>query len=358
MMDTTAKNKILVLGREAVELPKLVDSIINDTETNARAETNSKIQWLIDTRYFNATVEFWIDNTEQLPQTHVEFMREWLKSPTKFDNDNDSEEEEEEVAHSAKEIPIDEAMATLQEHLGDVVDAIVFVFDPLVPESFADILPWARMGRVHQPEVLLCVAQNTHANNNDNSNADNKAESCGDMDRWFEWCVSNGWEWVDLTDSDPDTEYTVGRIRESLMSNQWDTMVVKKKQAEKEENAPAQLDTLAENDVADSDDFRPSGMNGQEVWDSFDSITQQLDAARIDTLHQSLFTEIPLQGQQTNRPDGPTGLDGNGTDDGQDDVSELIARIRSMRSEISQMPDKEQARARAAELAMALARKL
>ncbi|KAJ2065029.1 hypothetical protein GGI17_000630 [Coemansia sp. S146] len=316
--DVAAKNKILVLGRPKVNKAQIVNSVVSKTPLDYATaidddEDGAKIEWSLRTRYYQAQLEFWVDNTECLPSSQVEHMKEWLANP-----DLHSE--------TTSDIPVDPSIAQLQEHLSEVVDAVIFVFDPADPSSFTDILPWARFAKLHIPGVLLCVAVS----------ADGKPAEAN-KDEWFEWCVANGWEWLDLTDTDPDTEYTVERLREALESNEWANMEPIKK-APNHDNPPAATPAVPEASSITAQDTATAEPQEQETkseWDGFDDVAQTLDAARVDAMHQALFS----------------GENENG------DMAGVLARIRSARDEISQM-DQDKARTRAAELAMAVAKML
>ncbi|KAJ2891963.1 hypothetical protein GGI21_005725 [Coemansia aciculifera] len=188
-----------------------------------------------------------------------------------------------------------------------------------------DILPWARFAKLHEPGVLLCVA----------ATRDGKPVDTDDKDGWFDWCVVNGWEWLDLTDTDPDTEYTIERIREALESNEWDGMETVKKTNDTSSNLPdtdVTTTTSTHDDVATAE---PLEQEQKGEWDGFDDVARTLDPDRVDAMHHALFSGENEHG----------------------DMATVLARLRSMRDEISQM-DQTQARSRAAELAMAVAKKL
>ncbi|KAJ1843279.1 hypothetical protein LPJ70_003458, partial [Coemansia sp. RSA 2708] len=262
------------------------------------------IEWHMETRYYRAELEFWVDSTERLPDAHIQSMQQWLDDPDKYPDDDTSA------------LPIEDGVAELQEQLGEVVDALVFVFNPGRPETFADILPWARFARTYCPNVLLCVATGDST----------CAEAC--KDAWFGWCVAAGWEWVDLTDSDPETEYTVARIREALAANEWPTM------ESKSQGTPAAASPAAE----PSNPKDTLGVDGDEheEWSRFDRIAGNIDPSRVEHLHRTMFASA-------------------GSDKG--DVSAVLDQLREMREEISRL-DPEQARIKAAELAMAATKRL
>ncbi|KAJ1668105.1 hypothetical protein IW140_000728 [Coemansia sp. RSA 1813] len=374
-MDPLEKNKILVLGRSTVDKDGLVQSIASPTLADGQsqqpvaANESSKVTWSMETRYYSAELEFWLDTTEPLPEPERRYMQGWLEAPDSHNSDNDDGDDvvtydgestaKNIVKPNTQHIPIDESMVKLQEHLSDVVDAVVFVFDPTDPSSFTDILPWARYGRLYQPGVLLCVAASGPIGNNQAPELPRSAGisgSGGSKDKWFAWCIRNGWEWVDLTDSDPDTEYTVGRVHEALTSNEWPNMVMKQhpRQTAGPPNHIVQNDN-GEPDIAQTSntsksgesETRPLGKNEQEEWDLFDSISRSVDPGRVEALRRLLFatngTEQVLS--ENSKP---------GSDDDTGDLAPLLDRLRRIRDEISHL-DKDQARAKAAELAMAFA---
>ncbi|KAJ2008725.1 hypothetical protein H4R26_000044 [Coemansia thaxteri] len=323
MDHTTSKNKILVLGRPEINKARIVDAVISQQplldlsspDAKNDDEMGAKTPWELQTRYYQASLEFWVDSTEQLPQEQAEHMQKWLANPSQHDDSTD-------------DIPMDASMNELQAHLSEVVDAIVFAFDPTNSTSFTDILPWARFSKVHEPGVLLCVAVRGAGN----SCCGQLAEE--DKDAFFKWCVVNGWEWLDLTDTDPETEYTAGRLREALVSNEWANMV-----ATAEEKRSARSPSPIASDDGAAVAKEPQCSAERSEWDGFDYIARSVDPARIDAVHQALF----------------------GTSEGHEgDVEAVVAQIRNARNEISQMDHADQSgrRSRAAELALAVAKRL
>ncbi|KAJ2744074.1 hypothetical protein H4S06_005491 [Coemansia sp. BCRC 34490] len=385
-MDHLQKDRILVLGRSTVDKNGLVQSIVSPSSANAPAlpsavpSDSCKVKWCMETRYYCAELEFWIDTTEQLTEPEQKYMHDWLEDPDCHNDDDDelldTQDGAEKVGVSGSQsvIPVDESMAQLQEHLSDVVDAVVFVFDPSDPESFVDILPWARYGRLYQPGVLLCVAATGPITG---TRSDPGPEPC-DIDRsevekekWFGWCVVNGWEWVDLTDTDPDTEYTVGRIGEALASNEWATMTMKQQQQQHpQRQAPAPSNPETQNSqngsetthrsdttMSEKDEARPLGDKEQEEWDLFESVAQSVDPERVETLRKLIFASGGF-GQGSDLPHSSRIATSNEgvleTDNDAGDMAAVHARLARFREEISHL-DKDQARAKAAELAMAFA---
>ncbi|KAJ2120708.1 hypothetical protein IW147_004847 [Coemansia sp. RSA 720] len=301
-----AKNKILVLGRPEINKVELVHSIMAGTNTPcvAGSDASAQIAWHIDTRYYTAQTEFWVDNTEPLSTPHTQLM---LSDP------------------AASSIPIDAPTHELHTALSPLVDAIVFAFDPRDSSSFTDVLPWARFAQDYEPSVLLCVAIGDKVSGMD-----------GQKDEWFDWCVQMGWEWVDLTDMD-ESEYSVGRVRDALVANEWATMVPKTN-SKSNSNVDPKPDSNVDPKPDDSNvdiqaeptiDAPPEQRN---EWDRFDKVAGTIDPRRVNELHRSLFTETA-----------------------QNDMSGLMSQLHTLRNEIAQL-DPETARMRAAELALALAK--
>ncbi|KAJ1788369.1 hypothetical protein LPJ59_005551 [Coemansia sp. RSA 2399] len=323
----------------------------------------------METRYYSAELELWVDTTEPLTESERQYMQRWLDDPDSHNDDgaasSDGEGTKKKAAKlSTETIPADESMVQLQEHLSDVVDAVVFVFDPAYPDSFSDILPWARYGRLYRPGVLLCLAVSGPIG--DDTQAPEPLRSSGvvggsdsSRDKWAAWCISNGWEWVDLTDSDPDTDYTIERVREALASNEWANMSLKQHprrtaagppkpsvQADHGESDKAQTNSDTAEKSGENETTRPQGEKEQEEWDMFESIARSVDPGRVEALRRLLFAAGGTE--QTSLEESRHETD----DDAAADIAPLLDRLRRMREEISHL-DKDQARAKAAELAMA-----
>ncbi|KAJ2556758.1 hypothetical protein EV175_001788, partial [Coemansia sp. RSA 1933] len=319
-----------------------------------------KVKWALDTRYYSVELEFWIDTTEQLSESERQYMQSWLEDPDRH-NDVDAQPN---TTHSV--IPVDGSMVQLQDHLRDVVDAVVFMFDPADPSSFADILPWARYGLLNEPGVLLCLAASAGPIGEIQKSVSSKSVgtvgSEDDKDKWVAWCISNGWEWVDLTDPDPDTDNTVERVREALVSNEWADMMVKQPlrrttaadpptpsaQVDPNEPEQPQPDSSDNGSTSSNVGTRPIGEKEQEEWDLFESISQSVDPGRVEALRSMLLAYSASEQIQP-------GDDRLEAVDDSTDIAPLLDRLRRMREEISHL-DKDQARAKAAELAMAFAK--
>ncbi|KAJ2616154.1 hypothetical protein H4S08_000909 [Coemansia sp. RSA 1365] len=344
MVDALEKNKILVIGRPESKKDELVKSFIS-TEPTGSSEIltidsdTAKVDWQVETRYYCASLEIWMDSTEQLPADQIQYMQRWLDNPDMHSALIDEKEDGTTTDMPERTIPVTRDMEELQQHLREVVDAVVFVFDPMRPETFADILPWALFGQKYKPGVLLCVAY---------GKSDDQ-DIGGLKDKWFSWCIECGWEWVDLTDEDPDTEYTVARVHEALTSNEWSTMRIKEQvaQSTSQSNSTTEAVTSTMSDttnVLSSDKSfetniveKPQGDVESKEWAMFDEIASEVDPKRVDALHRLLFDNSDPEGQGS-------------------DISALLDRVRGMRDEISEVESKEARRVKAAELAMAIAR--
>ncbi|KAJ1994138.1 hypothetical protein GGI25_000827 [Coemansia spiralis] len=378
------KNKVLVLGRASVDKDGLIRCIMSPESPGERASAigssaeSAKIKWSLETRYYKAELEFWVDSTEQLTEPERQYVLDWLETPDSHLQDTTDDEctNTNIPSLNTQTIPIEDSMVQLQEHLSEVVDAIIFIFDPDIPSSFTDILPWARYGRLYQPEILLCVAVSGPISRNSPTepavSADDDEVVDEARDKWFAWCISNGWEWVDLT----DPEYSIDNIRDSLTSNEWANMAVKQQHnnafvnwqptslpsspiiALQEAEQSRQHEDRADIRVS-VEKTRPSGKKEQEEWDLFENVSRSVDSRRVEALRKMLLSSTgPQLGQPTVGSGRPfTSNEGNllKEDDGSGDIAPLMAQVRHMREEISKL-DPEQARAKAAEIAMAFAK--
>ncbi|KAJ1814021.1 hypothetical protein LPJ75_002945 [Coemansia sp. RSA 2598] len=108
---------------------------------------------------------------------------------------------------------------------------------------------------------------------------------------------------------------------------------------------------------------RPEGDKELAEWAAFDEVSKTIDDAHVENLHRTLFSH----GRSQTKSGDPSFKDNGGDNDDDDDdddsnfdmgdIAALMSRIQAMRSEISKIEDPQLARKRAAELAMALAKK-
>ncbi|KAJ1675424.1 hypothetical protein EV182_001293 [Spiromyces aspiralis] len=154
----------------------------------------ARIPWSIDTKYYTAEVEFWVDSTDHLSQ-----------------DTTDGEEQD--------TMTTDE----LHKSLADLVDAVIVVYDPAWPDTFQDIYVWERFAAKYDPDIKICFAW--HAG------ASSKPEGLeGEIDRAEQWCLEHGWELVVDAGLEPydQEENSIDRIRDALINKTWGTMVSKK----------------------------------------------------------------------------------------------------------------------------------
>ncbi|KAF9350560.1 hypothetical protein BGX26_011276 [Mortierella sp. AD094] len=149
------------------------------------------IPWTIDTKYYSVQVDFWIDETEAQGKAELDRMIE---------------------------------SGELDE-MGTVVEAVVFCFSKNQPSTFHDIKPWLNFVERHEPSITLCVATSAPKTETQDMVQDLSMsnEAITDYD---DWCLGNGFEFIDLDDqsSDITQDEHVGldRIMEALAAHMWD----------------------------------------------------------------------------------------------------------------------------------------
>ncbi|CAG8595620.1 15980_t:CDS:2 [Cetraspora pellucida] len=166
------RNKILVLGRRG--------DISKDFEDHA----GKRVPWKIATKYYTAQVEFWIDETVQKDLADAEVIKG-------YENEESG--------------------------IGNVVDAILFVFRKDQPSTFDDIHVYLPFIRIYEPSIILAIGTGKIDAN----------KSHEDEDAFENWCLENGFEYVDAEEEEQENGERVGlnRILEALQSNMWEGMV-------------------------------------------------------------------------------------------------------------------------------------
>ncbi|ORZ13832.1 hypothetical protein BCR41DRAFT_371353 [Lobosporangium transversale] len=161
------------------------------------------IPWTIDTKYYSVKVDFWIDETEAHKKAELEKMIE------------DGELDE----------------------MGAVVEAVIFCFSKNEPSTFYDIKPWLAFVERHEPSITLCVATGAPKPSPHQEERLNIPEREEVVDDYDEWCLGNGFEFVDLEDQPSnlthDEHVGLDRIMEALAAHMWDGL--KKKSSKKRE---------------------------------------------------------------------------------------------------------------------------
>ncbi|RUP44055.1 hypothetical protein BC936DRAFT_150010 [Jimgerdemannia flammicorona] len=211
------KNKILVIGRRRVGKLALITKLLTVVShplppdlppaTNPTGHAGLKIPWRIDTKYYAADVQFWVDETA-----------------------------------SPGEEAVEEAMRQYEDKangVGDVVDAIVFVFRRDRHDTFTDLERWTPFVRRYEPAIALCVGVEAGLVGGE---ANVEAGTAKEREEYEDWCLENGFEYIDLDAREEDDDNTgsdhaeatrttdppgLARVLEALQSNMWDGMTRK-----------------------------------------------------------------------------------------------------------------------------------
>ncbi|KAI1302811.1 hypothetical protein EDD11_005506 [Mortierella claussenii] len=154
------------------------------------------IPWTIDTKYYSVKVDFWIDETEARRRVELERMIE------------------------AGEL----------DEMGAVVEAVIFCYSKNEPSTFHDIKPWLAYVERHEPSITLCVATGAPSTQQEQEagqmQQDHTAEDEEVVDDYDEWCLANGFEFIDLQDEPrdltQDEHVGLDRIMEALAAHMWD----------------------------------------------------------------------------------------------------------------------------------------
>ncbi|KAF9091630.1 hypothetical protein BGX23_004987 [Mortierella sp. AD031] len=197
------------------------------------------IPWTIDTKYYSVEVDFWIDETEEQGGPELEKM---------IDSGD-----------------LDE--------MGAVVEAVVFCFSKNQPSTFNDIKPWLAFVERHEPSITLCVA--TDAPMAQDAARENRLES-DVVDDFDDWCLANGFEFIDLQDqpldSNLDEHVGLDRILEALAAHMWDGL--KRKSSKKRDLHERSMMMSFQDDDTDMlgetswrDHARRKSLNGQDIGD-------------------------------------------------------------------------------------------
>ncbi|GBB95500.1 hypothetical protein RclHR1_02550012 [Rhizophagus clarus] len=180
------RNKILVLGRRGAgklsiikQLLSITNHSIDSFNTEDKNHSGIKIPWNINTKYYNAKVDFWIDET--LHKDHVN--KEVIQG---YENEENG--------------------------IGKVVDAILFIFKKDELGTFDDIKVFLPFIQQYDPAITLAIGTGKNAHDiNDDSYED--------------WCLENGFEYVDMEATKKeniDERIGIERILEALQSNMWE----------------------------------------------------------------------------------------------------------------------------------------
>ncbi|KAF9961817.1 hypothetical protein BGZ72_001733 [Mortierella alpina] len=225
-----------------------------DAQTRTRPKLDHSgvtIPWTIDTKYYSVQVDFWIDETEAHGRAEMERM-------------------------------IDSGEL---DDLGAVVEAVVFCFSKNQPSTFHDIKPWLSFVERHEPSITLCVATDAPmAGSQDMDHTENEI-----VDDYDDWCLGNGFEFIDLQDqpSDMISDEHVGldRIMEALAAHMWDGL--KRKSSKKRDQHDRSMMMSFRDDDVD--------MTGEYPWKDHNSRRSLrgpglgLEAGDLDSLNESML---------------------------------------------------------------------
>ncbi|RCH92048.1 hypothetical protein CU098_010264, partial [Rhizopus stolonifer] len=133
-----------------------------------------KIPYKMDTKYYSAKVDFWLDEIEQEQETIPKYIE--------------------------------------NKQVSQVIDAFVFVFDKA--EHFESIKLWLPFLDKTEPNIRMCINQ-SHQNTEDMN----------------DWCLSNGFDYVDMNEKTetPMDKVGIALALEILQTNLWDGMIRKDK---------------------------------------------------------------------------------------------------------------------------------
>ncbi|CAG8454202.1 4417_t:CDS:2 [Ambispora leptoticha] len=356
------RNKILVLGRRGVGKLSLIKDIIAKSKPDTIKEETSTVllpststseskdttehddpihsgltlPWHISTRYYTADVQFWIDETVDEELVDPKVIRTY-----------ESEES----------------------GVGDVVDAVVFVFRKDEPSTFNDIRSFLPFIARYEPAITLAVGKSS------NKTVATKASDMVADNQYMDWCLENGFEYVDF-----DARIGIDRILEALQSHMWDGMT------RLSNVMSGSRSKLSFNDVADSgnDDIdneyssigtvklgNPELQYNQELLEAISQLKigtgvtaaddikkNKSDASQmrqhdvdsdtelfqdlpnqkeIETMHQQLFGDIDHD--DDDHDDVNFDLDGNG--EASDGLERVLTRLTSLREKCKSLPDDE-----------------
>ncbi|KAK3821156.1 MAG: hypothetical protein J3Q66DRAFT_148338 [Benniella sp.] len=196
------------------------DALSSESQNQKRTTLDHSgvtIPWTIDTKYYSVQVDFWIDETDVQGRAELERMV---------------------------------ASGELDE-MGSVVEAVIFCFSRNQPSTFYDIRPWLAFLERHEPSITLCVATDAPSMHSHETEQEALADE-ETVDDYDDWCLGNGFEFVDLQErpSDLAQEEHVGldRIMEALAAHMWDGLK-RKSSKRREEHERSMMMSFQDDDV-------------------------------------------------------------------------------------------------------------
>ncbi|GAB5589749.1 hypothetical protein Unana1_04649 [Umbelopsis nana] len=240
------RNKILVIGRPNAYKLDIVKQLLTESQCKVPEDLNDSSQmipWTIDTKYYTASVDIWLD--------HIE---------------SDAEE--------AVKAFVDD-----KNGICEVVDCLVLVFRKDEPESFDDLKLWTAFVEKCDPSVKIVVGTSSEL-------------PPKNMDDVENWCTNNMFVYVDADEkqqikSEDEFGDKVGipLLLETLEANLWDGLVLKSSS-----QAPSEIDTARlqmldlgledeDGDFTDLPSEKDIRKMQQELFGAFDDPNDGLDQA-------------------------------------------------------------------------------
>ncbi|KAI9262399.1 hypothetical protein BDA99DRAFT_482509 [Phascolomyces articulosus] len=292
------RNKILVVGNKDVDLVEFVKGIFkacekelpqkhvdDELKKSEGKQSGITIPWVIDTKYYTASVDFWLDQVDGDPKV--------IEGYTNQDN-----------------------------AIGQVVDAFVYVFRKDKLSSFDGIKKWIPFLESCEPSIQMCVGH-----------GEPKEDEDSDLGSIEDWCLDHQFEYVDLDEKTVEPLDKAGwdLAVDVLQTNLWDGMSQKESdgssknkeqetiyddddfykelqmlslQREKDDSSKKGQDKKGDNSFDDNDDFDDLDFempSQNEVRKMQEQLFASLD--NEDGLDKAFETMQALREQGQNLPD-------------------------------------------------------
>ncbi|KAL0074529.1 hypothetical protein J3Q64DRAFT_1732466 [Phycomyces blakesleeanus] len=305
------RNKIFIVGHANVGKLEFVKGAFKSSETefpeslveDQLKELNGshaglRIPWTIDTKYYTANVDFWLD--EIAPDT----IEKDIKAYT-------------EQSHGITE----------------AIDAFVYVFRKDKPETFSSLRSWLPFLEKCDPSIRLCVGKTEK-----NAQKTNSKETID----YEEWCLDNEFEYIDLdeTTEDPLDKAGVELAVEVLKTNMWDGSTHKDTVGQKPHKPEYKDDNALDEDDDEEEFYRElQKLNiKHDRHDQSDETNDDLglpNQDEINMMKNQLFGDL----------------------DGEDGLDKAFETLNAMREKGKDLPDAER-RKLAAQVALSFAAQL
>ncbi|KAI8098164.1 uncharacterized protein B0P05DRAFT_520752 [Gilbertella persicaria] len=211
----------------------LVDTRLKETKGDL---VGICIPYQIDTKYYTAKVDFWIDEIDTASE------QETIK------------------AYCEKETEISK-----------VIDAFVFMFDKNEPSSFDTLKAWAPFLEQANPSIRMCIGTTSTTPLSNEKDAEIN-----------DWCISNQFDYVDMDETAETPLDKVGNdlALDIIQTNLWDGMKKKHMEgAEEEEELLKEIQEL-------------SLQRNKDILDEDDDFSDMPSQNEIDKMRDELFGDI------------------------------------------------------------------